>query len=549
MAGLSDVNLTVSGLPGVTPVGVVVSYSVGAIPTASIDLAPAAPGVIKISGAPALLADVDSFKRSDVSVQISVSSRAGAGKASSRSLKFDGVLDGVSIGNIIGGNYYQAVVKNKAQSLLEITTMTPGLHPASVNIYRSPSFNLKRDDEGKLQKFHNFKNPKKDSSPIEYYHELIKWLVKTQSDGSFLTYTGLENRLAGNGQPFKNIFTDQRYKKSLIKASKLIDSIDLSAISGGVAKEAGTGVPLIVDTIGRIFAQGPDTILENYLNFLSTMGCSFIYSNNKIFAVPVNSVIKPDAPAPSYRQLQTKPNQAFPADYNNYTYNDNGFRDIGAVIVVSEHYVGGQERGQRLFDRGTLGHFKDTEKLSKASGVLVVRDSVWHKCTPIAANPKTTATARKSLDEEASRVSKSVNLEEAKQSAKRAAVQDDTTKQQEFRKNLNAVIDNYAEIKLYQERYKDRQGSITMDFNPYWVPGTSGTLFIRETGVSLAFYVVNVTHNISMHAPNSGNAVTTINFCCGRLGKKPVGVEEYKYFGYNKQKEQAIQNAFIADNQ
>ena len=50
-----------------------------------------------------------------------------------------------------------------------------------------------------------------------------------------------------------------------------------------------------------------------------------------------------------------------------------------------------------------------------------------------------------------------------------------------------------------------------------------------------------------MAVPHSGQAVTNITFCCGRMGAAPPGVDEDLFLGYNLSKEQAIQSAFVAD--
>ena len=106
---------------------------------------------------------------------------------------------------------------------------------------------------------------------------------------------------------------------------------------------------------------------------------------------------------------------------------------------------------------------------------------------------------------------------------------------------------NYAEIKFYQARYGDRRGTITMSFNTNWAPGASGTLYVRETGFSLDFWVESVTHRVDMTPPAGGSAITIINFCCGRMGTSPVGVDEDKFTGYNKSKETDFINKFISD--
>lgn len=120
-------------------------------------------------------------------------------------------------------------------------------------------------------------------------------------------------------------------------------------------------------------------------------------------------------------------------------------------------------------------------------------------------------------------------------------------KDEDVKKQLKTVLDNYAETKFYQSRYADRQGSITMDFNPDWVPGTSGALYVRESQMWLVFYVISVTHTVEVGAPNNGTALTIINYNCGRMGKKPPGVNKDEFLGYDKGKENNLRDQFIQD--
>jgi hypothetical protein len=139
------------------------------------------------------------------------------------------------------------------------------------------------------------------------------------------------------------------------------------------------------------------------------------------------------------------------------------------------------------------------------------------------------------------------DYESAKKAKQEGLVARQEKKDQRFVASLRDVLKNYAETKYYQARYGDRQGSITLDFNPKWVPGTSGSLYVRETGTFVAFYVTGVTHRIEMGAPHNGTAMTSITFCCGRVGASPPGVEQDMYLGYNLAKEKAIQAAFLSD--
>jgi hypothetical protein len=66
--------------------------------------------------------------------------------------------------------------------------------------------------------------------------------------------------------------------------------------------------------------------------------------------------------------------------------------------------------------------------------------------------------------------------------------------------------------------------------------------------MTLAFHVANVTHRIDVSAPNTGSAITTVSFNCGRLGYSPPGTLSDVFLGYNSGKEQGVQSSYIGDN-
>ena len=146
-------------------------------------------------------------------------------------------------------------------------------------------------------------------------------------------------------------------------------------------------------------------------------------------------------------------------------------------------------------------------------------------------------------------MSKSSSFSQENQAVKEAHVSQAKANNEKYKNLIGSALKNYAETKFYQARFLDRHGSITMDFNPNWVPGTGGTLYIRETGLTVAFYVESVTHRIDLSPPANGSAITVVNFSCGRMGKEPRGTTKDEYLGYDLGKEKAIQSAFISDNQ
>jgi hypothetical protein len=169
----------------------------------------------------------------------------------------------------------------------------------------------------------------------------------------------------------------------------------------------------------------------------------------------------------------------------------------------------------------------------------------WMFASPIASN--SADTERERLDKKSDPMFKPKKFKDVVKEHKEKRVAKDKKKTKTYEDILHEILENYAETKFYQVRYADRQGTITMDFNTDWVPGTSGTLYIRETGMFIAFYVTSVTHRIEISAPSNGSATTVVNFCCGRMGYKPVGVDKDKYLGYDLDKEKDIQKKFLSD--
>jgi hypothetical protein len=547
MGKTSDVKINASGVLGdVTPTGVTITYAVGQIPAASVSYIPKGEDG-KIS--PGGIINIDAMRREEASISVSVNTRAGTGETLSRKLTFSGLLDGHAVSNFVGQNSYKAVLKGKAQTLLELTTYTPGIHPAGLNPYTiaSPSLKVSPQDRDSTS-VRAWNSLVKDKAlfklnPIKFYTELIKLVLKAQK-GSWLDYMG-PGRLIDNEIPFKAIFESANYQKALGIATALFQSIDTSAVD---SFPAPAGDPRIQNSIKQLFIGGPNILLENYLNFLSTLGCTLVFGNSKIFAVPINSVLKPTGKAPSFRSTQSEINAAGPVDYVAYTYNDVGYRDIANVIVTAGGYAGAPHSLGSVggVDYNHVAHFSEKAGLSKASGVLVVKSHPWASAVKLGYTATDGKSAKQQMDSTDSMYKNqttydSTVIEVSKQKAARVDVKKQSL---DF---VKAALTNYAETKFYQARFADRTGSFTMDFNPYWAPGTGGTMYIRETGTFVAFYVTSVTHNIDVAPGQSGNASTSVDFCCGRVGSSPAGTNSDAFLGYDAGKEKAIQKAFVSD--
>lgn len=553
MAGKSWVTLDVTGISGVTITGVTINYAVGSIPTAMIDFVPGTAGQIDVTKASAsVLEDVESKKRDDVSIDLKVRTYASAGGEYTRKIKFEGLLDGMNVSNSVGQNRYQAVAKGKAQVLRELTKITPGLYPTSINIYKNPGYSgntsaQKGDNQahtalnGMLHKLAGKGETPENTDPITFYTDLMKELMEMQ-ENEWEKFIGTEKLVQG-GIPLKEVFESAGYKKGLQTGKQFFENRDLSAVTGGSA-QGQVSRKDIANGIMKHFIEGPDNILDNYLSFLAEMNCSVIFGNSKMIVVPSNSVLKQELTPPGDQESQTEPNKAGPADYNGYVYNDNGYKDIAHVLVLRTGAVGGYSNGSVTKERMVIGQYSNNE--SKASGVLAVYGNPWMVTFPHTAQPKDAQEVKTSAE------SGNVLPDGAKgtsggegEAAKGEAREEE--KNSTYEEELRESVKNYAETMYYHAKYFDRQGSINLDFNPQWAPGTGGWLYIKEAKTFISFYVTSVTHRVDMSPPNNGTAVTTINFCSGRLGSTPSGTSEDKYLGYNIGKEKGAQKAFIGD--
>jgi hypothetical protein len=539
----SDVSIT-SSLG--EAMGATIHLAVGSIPSASVDLRPSGGG-FKVEGGGSF-PDIDSRRRnSEESVSISVSVRKGSGGSVDRKFNFKGTLDGYSISNIVGNNSYQAVIKNNAQSLLEVTTLMPGLYPASTNIYKIASHAITTSSQGEESESKKLWCAllKEEPSllklpPIKFYVGLLKLIVKMQL-GGWENYTGKDAMISG--QPaFKEIFSSEAYKKNLKMAMSVLESISYEGCSGLVDRMLSSGT----SDLGTydIFAGGPTILLENLLNFLSTLGCSIIFGNNKSYIVPINSVIKQTKYSPGKGEISTTVNAAGPADYNGYTFNDVGFRDVNSVIVLSPEYTGGSYLGGKGYDRAVLGCFAAPGKEAKGSGVYVTRMHPWMFASATAPQATDAQKAKINQDGTGSPYEKQSSFAAAAGEANKAHAEKESKKAESVAEFPGKYLRNFAETKYYQARFTDRQGSITLDFNPLWAPGTGGVLFVRESGMTLHFYVTSVIHRVETGAPNTGSAITVVNFSCGRFGRDPAGAESDDFLGYNAGKEAGIRTGY-----
>ena len=378
----SDVQLSVSPLPGVTVTGVTLNFTAGAIPVCTVDFAPAEPGPpARISGnTSGILASPDTFKRQTlINVNISTKESSGVGGSRSHNLSWKGFLDGVSSSNNVGDIRYQAVLKGKAQTLLELTTMTPGLTPDSVDIYKNPYYSIlsnsdnpdDQSDEAMINKaFSSGLDPTE--NPLKFYIKLIKTILNIQKS-DFSTFIGKEQDTQ-NQQALVQIYSEERYQKAITKALDIIEAIDISSVDGGVLTDIKSSLPNAMSVIKHFFFKGSNVILENFLNFLSFLGLTIVFGSERGFVIPERSFITQTHSRPGPKQQSSEINKAYPADYGGYSYNDNGYKDVFAVLLANRVIVTGQNLNDLPLNCNMIGYYKDENELTNASGVLIIEE-------------------------------------------------------------------------------------------------------------------------------------------------------------------------------
>lgn len=534
---MADTDVKITFSQAAAPLGLTISYGVNTIPVCLVDLDPT------ISNS--LLENPDAAKRKvECTITGEVTTNRGLPGEKTQQIKFVGLFDGVSINQTMGSLDYKAVIKSKWQTLIEANTKTPGLHPLGQNVFkrvRALEVDGSSDEETAFKGLvHIDDDP--GANIVDYYASILKGMLQIQADGGNGLF-GQEGEGATN-LAIKEVIQSGNYKQAAQKALDLVQGgLDVSALSGTVTKMSSAYLNQGLSIID-MFLHGPENVWENMLAFYDALGACLVVGNNKCFVVPANSFIKPQHTVPGPGQDSDKPNTAYPANYNQWSYNDNGYRGVGYVVVLNDIANTNKNLHQNV-PSVDMGMFPKTAEAGGDFGtaVLIVRRNPFmFMGMGHGYNPEKGKDARTTQG-------KYPGKEGIKNSKSQVNVQKEYEKEADTNPIVTDrdVFDNYAEIKLYQARYGDRIGSITMEFDPNWVPGTSGTLYTRYPGIFLDFFVTNVTHKIALTPPNGGTAVTVISFSCARLGSDPVGVDEDKFFGYNQGKMQGVQQSFIGD--
>lgn len=531
---MSDVQVTVSGLPFNQKAisGISITYPYNSVPVASLQLV--APYIEQTNAS--FLCNPDQFKVSTRASPVTINLKSKTG-----CINFTGVFDGMSLVQSPGGFSYSAIIKSQFQCMHELYPKFPGIDPTSIIPFkRSPILHIQNGDS--TDPYLYFQSPlgavnASGLTLVEFYIALIKALLNSQIKSQLSSNTTSE--LA----PILTLLQDPIYQANAQKCLNFLDNINLDYV-----KKTNVIAGQCLDYLMWKVINARDTLWDTLASGLDDMGCMLLPANNTLYVIPKASYLQMTGlSAPGFRQQATSPNQAYPADFSNFSINDVSYRNIRACFVVpmiesSEHIL-------HAYITQSLGCYPQTGDNSVhedgSTGILIVEAPIF-----LIRNIDGLYTKN---DQVQNTVKSAQSWAGAKVVAATSAQQQLDTAIDEYQASIEAaqpVMNNYAKSRFLQEKYFDRGGSFNMQLKPSWVPGTTGFLYSRHPGLYYNFFVTSVTHEVMLGNSKVGTAATQVNFCACRYAGSPgdiPGVSQADLYNYSSGDMAALQQAWLSD--
>ncbi len=458
-------------------------------------------------------------------------------------LNFDGIIDGISFSQSPGAINPNIVLKSKFQLLNEAYPRLLGFHPSSNAIFRrSTTTEYSLDDANEAYRSlitdatSGLEAETKGLTLIEYLIKVLKLVIDAQVDLPLLEPVpefGADEVLLKVLPPIVEIQHDN--------IIKLFDNIDVSilkdfAISAGSLASGG----FIQDAL----AGSETSVLEFLQQALAELGCCYVIGNHKMFIFPDTGYIKTEHTEPSIKEKSVMPNIIYPAQYDNITFNDNGYKDIKGVILVHTSLnptVNNEDDSADLMDIN-LGSYLDPNPKVKG-GLMTIQIPTFLGRSLSDLSSFSSGELNKNIQtRQKTTVSHKGTIRE-EQTSLGSSIHSFNTQAKVLRDLYNQV----AEVKYTQAKFQDRVGSISGVFNPNWVPGMPGVLYTRHPGTFIDFFVTGVSHRIEKSLPNIGTARTSISFNCGRIDRVSTGLDKITLFNYGADEVEEAKRLFVQD--
>lgn len=520
----SEIEIIVSGadFPTFYPYGASVHYGIDEPPYAEVELDATSLG---------LLCNFDQHRRKLVTLQI---------KTTKGCIFFDGMVDGLSFAQQQGSLQARLVIKNRYHMLREVTPKIPGLNIGSLNPYnRNTPLELEGDRPDELVSkilvsvySAEEVQARRTSIPRFIVNFCISALNSLQSAAVVLSN---DASLRSYGEILQNTEAFQQQRFPIIK--QLLASIDTSACDDSPYFAGDTTV---YEMILQSFMQNEGDLLSVMVNMLSTFGCILVFGNDRAFVVPDAGFLRqPHVNSIQLTRHSTTTNVMFPAEYTGFSFNDNGYRDLKGVYLIGGPMLMPTERTESYLRVDQGRYIDNTVSLGgmmvmPLPGYLVPVMNYSYLIQNKGNNQK--------LNSGADKPSNVDTIDKAVLSFRTPTAEYASYLTQQY-----ALLDNFAQMEYLKLKYRDRTGSINAIFDTNWAPGAVGTMYTRNPGTYIDFFVTSVSHNFNVQVPNGGNATTQISFNSGRVGSSAggAGVDQVDFYRYNYQKARTFAGKFV----
>ena len=558
-------------------VAATINYGINKIPTAHVQVEPTGGDNNSTRGL-GILCDFDLCRRQPVILNVYTSQGC---------LQFDGVIDGESISQQPGHFATSFVIKHVFTFLSEVYPRILGAGAGTSNMFAlpqgiqiDPNFDLLENNTvSSLQNQFGFylgdsqvfNLPLDMNQPaIPFLISLCKTLVEVQQKFNALVPKG---RIYDNATNFSS-FTDVM-KAVSVNAQKmaptvlsLLEKIDASTFTEGFAVK-GTDPVVGAQMIDHI-ALLEDNMFSSLIRILDEYGCVMVIGNKSAYIIPNTPYLKCNFDESGINTSGAKakqPNIAYPADFENFAFNDVGENTIKGVYVIHEPMtintdwaaggvgiVNGFYSEDLSIDSKTATKANGNQSGNKNQvfGNIVIRTLPGLAANYMAAGAYNSSKAIRTVINNGSTTNPLMPTVAPAQAVTTDAAYKSMT--EAFNANtpvwtkVQSYMNQWAQLEYCKIKYGDRTGSINLPLNLNWVPGAPGTLYTRHPGMFLDFYVTDVTHTISILPTNLGAATTSVSFNGGRTrGSINRGLDSVDLYAYSFDTSQKFCNTFLTD--
>jgi hypothetical protein len=507
-------------LPRLRPVGVSVRYGINTVPQMTLDLTP--------DDLP-LVCDFEPYRRTPVRAKV---------LSVNGCLDFEGLVDGLSLSQSPGSLQMQLEVKHPFQVFLEINPQLLGYHAAGVDFTaRVPVLEKQFDETAPTQAAYRialatYYNANLQLPYVDGVLEILRIILRSQAEWERIqTLPGISARPAIQAARATG-------RRHLDLALALLDRIDTTYVKTHLTLQDHYAMESVLENIMATRSNLWDILLS----LLNDMGCGLTVSRDRAYVVPMSGFLRRQhARDIAYQAQATEPNIAYPVQYTSLGFNDSGYRDVSGVYLIAS--VQNRDAVDAFYQDptalagrgGILGvdmpyliAFNSTAVLAAASSL----QGMAHGDPLRASTPAADRTGVQEADQAAA-VAQLAELERL--SLDEQTLVNNARSQAAVERSF-ALARSWAEQEYYKIKLTDRIGGIQGEFQPRFVPGAAGSIYLRHPGVYIDCYVTAVSHTLRMQAPDQAEASTSVSFNGGRIGSTTSslisvsGLEEFAQF-------------------